>query len=120
SYGEYPLILEMNSITADFWDEQLMIFFRNGWIDIRPPPPLLRNVPAKVHVYRAGKIQRDEYPHGVWMWSFERQAQHFVECILEDKKPISDGLDSYRDVVIAEKIVKSAISGRPERIEFSI
>ena len=119
SYSEYPLILEMGSISADFWDERLVIYFKNGWIDLRPPPPLLRNVPAKVHVYRAGKTQRDEFPHGSWTWSFERQAQHFVECIIEDKEPLSNGLDSYKDIVIVEDILKAMLNGKPEKIDFT-
>jgi len=118
NYGKYPLILEMGSISADFWDERLIIYFKNGWIDLRPPPPLLRNVPARVHVYRAGKIQKDEFPHGAWAWSFERQAQHFIDCIIEDKEPLSNGLDSYKDIVIAEDILKAMLNGKPEKIDF--
>jgi len=120
NYNKYPLIFELDSISADFWDERLIIYFRNGWIDLRPPPPLLRNVPAKVHVYRAGKIQRDEFPHGSWAWSFERQAQHFVECIIEDKEPLSNGLDSYKDIVIIEDLLKAMLNGKPEKIDFSL
>ncbi|RLI05908.1 hypothetical protein DRO22_02135 [Candidatus Bathyarchaeota archaeon] len=119
SYDEYPLVLEMGSISADFWDERLIVYFKNGWVDLRPPPPLLRNVSARVHVYRAGEIQRDEFPHGVWAWSFERQAQHFINCIIEDKDPLSNGLDSYKDIVIAEDILKAMLNGKPERISFS-
>jgi len=111
-YGDYPLTLEMGSISADFWEEQFMIYFEDGWIDLRPPPPLLRNVPATVNIYRAGKIQRDELPHGTWSWSFERQARHFVDCIVEDKEPISSGFDSYKDIVIIESMLKSAVDGR--------
>jgi len=119
-YENYPLLLEMGSITADFWDEQLIMYFKNGWIDLRPPPPLLRNVPTKVHVYRAGNVQRDEFPHGAWSSPFERQAQHFVDCIAENKEPISSGLDSYKDIVIIESILRSAIEGRIVEIRFSI
>jgi len=118
NYMEYPLLFEMNWVSADFWDEQLLICFKNGWIDLKLPPPLLRNVPARVHVYRAGKIRRDEFPHGAWAWSFERQAQHFVECILGDKEPVSNGLDSYKDVVIVEDILKAMLNEKPKKIEF--
>lgn len=119
-YGEYPLVLEMGSITADFWEEQLIIYFKNGWIDLRPPAPLLRNVPAKVQVYRAGEVQRDETLHGTRSWAFERQAQHFIDCIIEDKEPISGGADSYRDIVIIESILKSAVEDRRMEIEFAV
>jgi len=118
-YNEYSLIFEMNLISADFWDEQLFICFKNGWIDLRLPPPLLRNVPAKVHVYRAGKIRRDEFPHGSWAWSFEREAEHFVNCIIEDKEPLSNGLDSYKDIVIVEDVLKALLNEKPEKIDFT-
>jgi len=114
-YGEFPLVLETGSITADFWEEQLIIYFRNGWIDLRPAPPLLRNTPAEVQVYLAGRAQREERLHGMWSWAFERQAQHFIDCIVEDKEPISNGADSYKDIVIVESIIRAASEGR--RIE---
>ena len=73
------------------------------------------NLLEQIHVYRAGKIQRDESPHGTWSWSFERQAQHFIDCIVEDKEPISSGFDSFKDIVIIESMLKAAIEGK--RIE---
>jgi len=117
-YGEYPLVFEMGSISADFWEEQLLICFRDGWIDLRPPPPLLRNVSTRVHIYRAGEIQRDEYQHGAHSWAFERQAQHFVDCIIEDKEPASDGADSYKDLVVVESMLKAADENRRIEMKF--
>jgi len=119
-YGDFPCLLEMGSITADFWEEQLLICFKNGWIDLRPPAPLLRNVPTKVHVYRAGNVQKDEYPHGTWSWPFEAEAQHFVDCIVADREPVSSGLDSYKDIVVIESILRSAMEGRRILMEFSL
>lgn len=118
NYGDHPLTLEMGSISADFWEEQFIIYFKDGWIDLRPPPPLLRNVPTKLHIYRAGEIQRDESPHGAWSWPFEREAQHFVDCIVEDREPVSSGFDSYKDIVIVESMLKVAIEGRRIEIGF--
>jgi predicted dehydrogenase len=112
NYGDFPLVLEYGGGTWDFWDEQLMIYLENNWIDIRTPPPCLRNVPAKVHIYRAGKTQTDEYPHGSWLWAFEQEAQHFVNCIIDDEKPVSDGADSYRDLVIVEALVKATMENK--------
>jgi len=109
SYEEFPLAFEMGEISSDFYDEQLIIYFKNSWLEVRAPPPLLRNVPARVHVYRAGGIQRDEYPHGGWSWAFEREAQHFIDCILRDERPLSDGSDSYKDIAIIEDLLKKAM-----------
>jgi len=107
-------------MSADFWEEQLVIYLTNGLIDLRPPPPLLRNIPAKVQVYRAGKVQRDESPHAAWGWAFERQAQHFVDCIVEDIQPVSSGLDSYKDIVIVENMLKAVADGKKTSIEFAL
>ncbi|MCW4026489.1 MAG: hypothetical protein NWE76_03265, partial [Candidatus Bathyarchaeota archaeon] len=73
---------------------------------------------TRVHIYRAGEIQRDEYPHGTHSWAFERQAQHFVDCIIEDKELISSGADSYKDVVIVESMLKAAAEDRRIEIKF--
>lgn len=107
NYGTFPAVLEQGWITADFWDEYMEVYMRNGWVRLTLPPPLLRNVPAKVEVYKAGKIQREEKPHGSWRWSFEAEAEHFIDCIRRDQTPVSDGYDSYKDLVIVEAILKS-------------
>jgi predicted dehydrogenase len=117
NYKNFPLVLEYGGGTWDFWDEQLLIYLTNNWINIETPAPCLRNVPAKVHIYRAGKIQTDEYPHGSRSWAFERQTQHFIDCIINDEKPISDGTDSYKDLVIVESLVKGTMENK--RIEIS-
>lgn len=118
SYRDFPLILELGHMSADFWEEQLVTYFADGWVDLRTPPPLLRNVPAKTHVYHAGKTQVDTFPHSTWTWSFQNQAQHFVDCIIEDKEPNSNGADSYRDIVIIESMLKSLMKDRRQIIEY--
>ncbi len=118
NYGDYPLSLEFGSMSADFFLANFLIYFKHGWIDLKLPSPMKKNEPAKVHVYRAGSIQRDEYPHACWSWAFEREAEHFVECIVKDKEPISGGADSYKDIVIIESMIKSAIENKRIEIKY--
>lgn len=36
-------------------------------------------------------------------------AQHFIDCIIRDEKPLSDGSDSCKDVIIIEDLLKKAM-----------
>ena len=102
-------ILETGYISANFWDEEIKIYYEDGWIEIFTPPPLLRNVPAKVKVYKAGKIQEVVEPYAPWDWSFRRAAEDFLNCILMDKESRSSGKDSVEDMRIVEEIFKKYV-----------
>ena len=51
-------------------------------------------------VYRAGKIEYPEIPNGE---PLRMECIHFLECIQDNKAPISDGVDGYNVVNIIEK-----------------
>ncbi len=118
SYGDYSLVLEGGYAEADFWDENLTIYFRRGWVSVQPPAPLLRNMSAKVLVYRAGR--GIESLHCGWEWAFERQIKHFVRCVKTGEEPLSSGRDSYRDIAVVEAILKSAVEHRPVKIRYDL
>lgn len=108
-FGPFLGTLETGGVSANFWDEEMKIYFEDGWIEIFTPPPLLRNVPAKVKVYKAGKIQEVITPYAEWDWSFRRADEHFLECIIEDKEPRSSGKDSMEDLRVMESIFKKRL-----------
>lgn len=102
----FDAVLEVGGISASFWDEEFKVYFRDGWVEVHTPPPLLRNVPARVEVYKAGKIQERAQPQAIWDWAFKRADAHFIECILHDLQPRSSGEDSLRDVELMEEIFR--------------
>lgn len=108
-FGDFISSLETGFISANFWDEEIKIYFEDGWMEILTPPPLLRNVPAKVEVYKAGKIQQVISPYSSWDWSFRRASEHFLDCILENREPISSGRDSMEDIRVIEEIFKAYV-----------
>ena len=111
-FGDFISSLETGSISANFWDEEIKIYFEDGWMEILTPPPLLRNVPARVEVYKAGRTQEVIHPYSPWDWSFRRASEHFLDCILEDREPISSGKDSLEDIRIMEEIFKTYLGKR--------
>jgi len=105
-YKDFPAIVETGWLSAHFWDENTEVYLRDGRFRILTPPPLLRNVPADVEIYRAGSVQTYTRPAAGWDWSFRRSAEHFIDCILNDKTPISSGEDSMVDIRIVEEAFK--------------
>ena len=99
----YDMVLELGRVSANFWDEGMKVYFEDGWVEIHTPPPLLRNVPAGVSVYRAGAIQQHAQPQAPRDWAFRRATAHFVACIQSGAAVRSSGADSIRDQELLEE-----------------
>ncbi|MBA7670759.1 Inositol 2-dehydrogenase/D-chiro-inositol 3-dehydrogenase [subsurface metagenome] len=98
--------LETGDISANFWDEELKVYYEDGWVELIASPPLLKNVPARLRVYKAGRIQEIIESYLPWDWSFRRANEDFLDCILRDRESRSSGKDSLEDVRIVEEIFK--------------
>ncbi len=109
--GGFPVSLEMGRLDAHAWEEQTRVYFEGGWIEVETPPPLLRNVPATVTVYRGGEEPQLRRPIAPWTWAFENEARHFLECVREGKEPLSSGEDSLRDLELIEAIARQGLGG---------
>jgi predicted dehydrogenase len=108
--GGFPVSLEAGQLAAHAWEEHTRIYFERGWIEIETPPPLLRNVPARVIVYGGGDQPEVRQPIAPWTWAFENEARHFLECVREGKEPLSSGEDSLRDVELIEEIARQGLT----------
>jgi predicted dehydrogenase len=104
-YDGFCATLETGSASVRDWDEECKIYFENGWIEIKFPPVLLQNVPASVSVYSNDKVLKR--PDLGWGWNFKAQADHFIDCIVGNKCPISSGSDSIKDIAVGEAWYKS-------------
>lgn len=112
SYEDFNVSFETGSISSKFWDEEIKVYFEHGWVEVKPPPPLLRNVPAHVEVYKADGFQKMEIPYQDWTWAFKNEGQHFVGCVVDDQEPLTSGRDSVKDVTIIETIYESFLKER--------
>ena len=99
----HDAVLELGRVTANFWDEGVKVYFEDGWVEIHTPPPLLRNVPARVSVYKAGAIQEHAQPQAPRDWAFRRANAHFVACIQSGATVRSSGADSIHDQGLLEE-----------------
>ena len=107
--GGFPVTLEGGQLSANHWHEQTVVYFQHGRIEINTPSPMLRNVPAQVEIYEAGKYQTVQRPQAEWDWSFRREDEHFLDCVLENREPLTSARDSKRDVELMEEIFRKGI-----------
>jgi predicted dehydrogenase len=106
-FGSFFASLETGKFSNRGWDEETEIFFADGRMTIRTPPPLLKNVPATVQIYRAGSEQQIITPQCNWTWAFRRQAQAFVSDIATGQPSLSPGSDALVDLKLIEEIWKA-------------
>lgn len=106
SFAGMPVSLEGGSCGSRKWKEGLELWSNSGWMQILLPAPLLRNVAATVNYEICGDRQENVTANCEWEWAFARQAEHFLDCIIEDKEPIAGPADSVHDVEILEDIFK--------------
>jgi predicted dehydrogenase len=108
--GETLVSLAAGVLSAHAWDEEMVFYFEDGVLQVLTPPPLLRNVSARVILYRAGKQQEIVEPLGPWSWAFYNEARAFVECCLRGAECLSRAEDAWEDLQLAERIARRALA----------
>jgi len=112
--GGVRAVIESGEISHYRWDDHTQVYFRDGWVTASSPPLLLRQVPADVEVYRAGSQQTftRPIPKPAWSWSYKREAETFVECLLTGEAFRSPGEDARSDVRLFEEIYRAYLMQR--------
>jgi predicted dehydrogenase len=100
-FGEFPAILEMAEIASGNWKEGVEVIFERGWLTLQFQSPMLRDVPARVELTRAGKHSEAIVPRS---WAFRRQAEAFVADVAARREPLASGRDSVGDLRLAEAV----------------
>lgn len=104
NFPKFICSLETGRSTNRSWDEVTEIFFEHGRLTIKTPPALLKNVPATVELYRAGDTQEVSSLLCNWTWAFRRQAQAFVDDVLNEAPSLSSAEDALEDLKLIEQM----------------
>ncbi len=104
-FASFPAVLEYGEMDHNDWIEGVEVVFSRGRLKLSLPPALLRNVPAKVELYRnTGRGEEIVAPLANWSWSFRRQAEAFVADVHHGRQPIASGQDALEDMALIEAI----------------
>ncbi|MBC7287604.1 MAG: Gfo/Idh/MocA family oxidoreductase, partial [Armatimonadetes bacterium] len=102
--GGVPVSAEFGHMSAHAWDESTTFYFEHGRVEVLTPPPLLRNVPARVVVYRTREKGEVIEPLLPWTWAFANEARAFVNTCLGRDECVSRAEDALKDLILAERI----------------
>ena len=102
-------MLETGRTSNRGWDEVTEFFFADGRLTLRTPPALLKNVPASIELYRAGTVQEIIAPQINWTWAFRRQAEAFVNAVLDGSPLLIGGDEALEELRFIEQIWRTAL-----------
>ncbi len=97
--------LECGGMQVQWWDEVTTVYFGDGYVDLKTPPPMLRNVPAQVEAY-SSTDGRKVSPVPVWQWAFRQQAADFVATVRGEMAPVNPASEAVRDLEVAEAVYR--------------
>lgn len=104
-FGGIPVTLEAGQLQSDRWNEHVEVFFERGRLRLELPPPILRNVSARVKIWKKGSHGEEYFePVVAPSWSFACQAAEFIQTISETGESVSSGKDSLQDLLIIEEL----------------
>ncbi len=108
--GDFSAVLEFGMFEHRGWYEGVELFFQHGRLTIELPPPLLKDTSARVTLQRGGDENAIETFETKQGWSFQRQAQAFVDDLRNDRMPLASGGDAVEDIRIAETLWKCLVT----------
>lgn len=103
-FGKFTCVIETGNMKHRGWDDNIEIYFSRGRLRIVYPPGLLRNVPARVELYKGGDVNEISVPQNDWEWAFRRQAESFINDVREGNEPLASGADALMDMRLIEEM----------------
>jgi predicted dehydrogenase len=107
-------VLESGSSSFLGWEENTLVYGRDGWVRVDALALLHKDRSAEVEIYRGGKVQSYERPLGqtIWNWSYQREAEHFIQQVRADQPFRSSREDTLADVKLFEEIYRAYPQGQ--------
>lgn len=104
NFQNFLATLSTGKLSHRGWSEEVKITFTDGEITLSLPPALLRNIPASIEVYQAGTVQQYIRPCVNWSWAFKRQAEGFVQSVLDNQPLRISASEAYEDLCLIENL----------------
>ncbi len=90
------------------FDEEMAVFSKDKIVKIQFPSPFIKNAPTHVRILEMEKgafIEKKVLAS--YEESFKKELEHFYDCLVNDKKPLTDGKDGREDIELALDIINA-------------
>jgi len=92
------------------WQSHYRVVTTEGWLEM-DPATAYRGLHMRVH--RENRIEEKDLPE---VDHFAAEMEHFSECVMENKEPLTPGEEGLRDLRIMRAIYEAANTGRTVRL----
>ena len=104
-YKEFNCSIESKNYKDETWDENLVIYFQNGYLEINTPPQMKKNCCASYTIFNRKTLKKTNYKFKS-KWSFYYQSNEFINNLKNKKNGILSSYDHIKDISLIEKIWK--------------
>lgn len=121
--NDAQVIIEESWTAPGGYDMRFELFGTEGQIKVAPTFSNLMSVYSEkgygYAVEKAGTTKGWTFPvpEEVWSFGYPQEIRHFMDCIAEDKKPMTDGNYGLKILHVIDTMYRSAESGKLEEIK---
>lgn len=104
SDASFLISLDFSKCETGRWNEGGELVFDQGRIVFSVPSPMNTHGVTRFHVEKNGKVHREHTIDTDSVWSFQRQADAFIDSLLGGEPPLTTGMEGLRDLELIEDI----------------
>lgn len=105
SFKNFNCSVETKNYKDEEWDENITIYFENGFLKLYTPPQMKMNSSAYFYLYNRKTKKKKIYRFNS-KWSFHYQSKEFINNLKLKKNGISSSFDHIKDISLIENIWK--------------
>jgi predicted dehydrogenase len=100
-------IFELGNTRRKWCDEEIVAYSPRETITVSFLSPYLKNNPTLVsRRYMHGTQEHEVRVTTSYDESFKRELRHFHDCVVQDRTPVTDGMEGRRDIELAIRMMK--------------
>lgn len=108
-YGAWRCTWEIGVTDTKQMDQELAAWSRDAMVSLRFASPYIRNVPTELTTIRsAGEETVITSTVASYRESFQNELAHFQECVVADRRPLTDAWDGLKDIEWLLEIAQKA------------
>lgn len=122
--NDAQIVIEESWTAPGGYDMRFELFGTDGQIKVAPTFSNLISVYSeKGYGYAVEKASTTAgwtfpVPAEAWNFGYPQEIKHFIDCIIEDKEPLTDGKYGHKILTIVEAMYKSAKTKKIEEVNY--